>query len=67
MGWTMEDVEELKKGLFTVYFDNEEFESLTKKKGALSWHDFIINSAEKTKGFTLEVVEKPKGSKGARK
>lgn len=26
-----------------VYFENKEFEKLSRAKGDLSWHDFIMN------------------------
>ena len=41
-----------------VGFEPEEIEELNKKKGGLSWHDFIVRLAEKTEGFSLEIVEK---------
>ncbi len=41
-----------------VGFEEEEIEELNTKKGNLSWHDFILKLAEKTKGFNREVVEK---------
>ncbi|KKL16075.1 hypothetical protein LCGC14_2499230 [marine sediment metagenome] len=46
-----------------VTFTDKEIEQLTKKKGVLSWHDFIIELAEKTEGFIRKVEEKPKGAK----
>lgn len=30
-----------------VYFENEEFERLSKEKGDLSWHDFILKLIDK--------------------
>jgi len=32
-----------------VYFENEEFEKLSKAKGKQSWHDFIMNLIKKQK------------------
>ena len=33
-----------------VYFDEEEYEKLLKKKDGLSWHDFILRLIEKKNG-----------------
>lgn len=55
------------KNFINVGFEPKEIEELNRKKGGLSWHDFILKLAEKTEGFALTPAEKPKGSKGAKK
>ncbi|MBA7526078.1 hypothetical protein ES705_18238 [subsurface metagenome] len=34
----------------TVYFEDEEFEKIKKAKKKTSWHDFILQIAEKEEG-----------------
>ena len=34
----------------TVYFENDEFEKLTKSKDTMTWHDFILTLVKKEKG-----------------
>lgn len=34
-----------------VVFEDEEFDRLTKAKGELNWHDFVLTLAERKKGL----------------